>query len=85
MKVHIKDFDTAELIIAEVFYRVGKTPALKAFKNLGDGSINWPEVRRALSDIGYSGFINAELRGGDPEYLRDVCSRMDKIISGDEL
>jgi L-ribulose-5-phosphate 3-epimerase len=85
VKVHIKDFDNAELIIAEIFYHVDKTPSLKAFKNLGDGNINWREVRRALSDIGYSGFINAELRGGDPDYLRDVCIRMDKIISGDEL
>src|SRR5262245_3488370 len=85
VKVHIKDFDNAELIIAEVFYHVGKTPSLRAFKNLGEGSINWREVRRALSDIGYSGFINAELRAGDPDYLRDVCIRMDKIISGDLL
>ena len=69
VKVHIKGFD------------VGK----KEFTNLGDGTIDWPEIRRAFSDIGYSGYMSAELRGGDEAYLRDVSGRMDKIIAGQKI
>ncbi len=69
VKVHIKGFNE-------------KT---KKFVNLGDGTINWLEVRRAFSDIGYSGYITAELPGGNFEYLKDVSSRMDKIISGKKI
>ncbi len=66
VRVHIKGFNEIN----------------KSFVNLRDGTIDWPEVRRALSDIGYSGFINAELSGGDLDYLKDVSERMDKIIAG---
>ena len=66
VKIHIKGFDTKE----------------KAFTNILDGTIDWLEVRRALSDIGYSGYINAELKGGDEAYLRDVSERMDRILAG---
>jgi len=55
----------------------------KSFVNLREGTIDWPEVRRALSDIGYSGFINAELSRGDLTYLKDVSDQMDKIIAGE--
>lgn len=50
--------------------------------NLREGSINWPEVRRALLEIGYSGFMTVELGGGDAAYLRDISQRMDKIFAG---
>jgi len=48
--------------------------------NLGDGDVNWPEVRKALDEIGYEGYMTAELEGGDEAYLKDVASRMDRII-----
>ena len=51
--------------------------------NLGDGDVNWAEVRRALDDIGYEGYMTAELDGGDEAYLRDLARRMDRIIKGD--
>jgi hexulose-6-phosphate isomerase len=66
VRIHIKGFDAKE----------------KKFVNLRDGTIDWPEVRRALSDINYSGFINAELRDGDLDYLKDVSERMGQIIAG---
>ena len=69
VKVHIKGFHEKR----------------KEFVNLGDGTIDWLEVRRAFSEIGYSGYITAELRGGDEEYLRDVSERMDKIIAGQKI
>jgi L-ribulose-5-phosphate 3-epimerase len=50
---------------------------------LGEGEINWPEVTRALVDIGYDGWITAEVPYGNVEQLKDVVRRMDKILGGD--
>jgi hexulose-6-phosphate isomerase len=69
VKVHVKGFDVNK----------------KEFVNLGDGTIDWLEVRRAFSDIGYSGYMSAELRSGDEAYLQDVSARMDKIIAGQKI
>jgi len=48
--------------------------------NLLDGDVNWPEVRKALDEIGFEGYMTAELAGGDEAYLTDVAKRMDAII-----
>jgi len=68
-------------------HRIGKIH-LKDFKrgprqwvNLRDGDVDWPKVRKALHDVGYKGFVTAELGGGDEAYLRDLSSRMDAIIN----
>lgn len=50
--------------------------------NLGEGDINWPEVRKALAEIGYSGTATTELEGGDEAYLRDVSARVDRLVLG---
>lgn len=50
--------------------------------NLGDGDINWPEVRKALAEIGYQGTATTELDGGDEAYLRDVSKRVDRLALG---
>lgn len=63
-KVHLKDFK--------------KGP--RQFVNLGDGDVNWPEVRKALGEVGYKGYATAELPGGDEAYLKDVCARMGKVM-----
>jgi hexulose-6-phosphate isomerase len=49
--------------------------------NLLDGDVNWPQVRKALAEIGYSSYMTTELRGGDEAYLTDLASRIDKIIA----
>jgi L-ribulose-5-phosphate 3-epimerase len=49
--------------------------------NLLDGDVNWRQVRRALDEIGYTGFMTAELNGGDEAYLAEVAKRMDQIIA----
>ncbi|MCC6488385.1 MAG: TIM barrel protein [Candidatus Hydrogenedentes bacterium] len=66
MKVHVKDFKRDT----------------REWPNLMEGSIDWPEVRRALAEIGYEGFITAELKGGDEAYLKDLSERMSKIAAG---
>jgi L-ribulose-5-phosphate 3-epimerase len=50
--------------------------------NLGDGDVNWPEVRKALAEIGYSGTCITELEGGDEAYLRDLSQRYDRLVLG---
>ncbi len=67
VKFHLKDFDT-------------KT---RNFVPLREGSIEWPEVRKAIGDIGYSGYLTVELAGGDKAYLQEVSRRVDKIFAGE--
>jgi hexulose-6-phosphate isomerase len=45
--------------------------------------IDWIDVRRALSDVGYHGWITAEVRSGDEGYLRELSGRLDKFIVGE--
>jgi len=68
-KVHIKDFKV-------------EGSGWK-WTNLYDGAVDWPEVRKAFDEIGYTGWFTAELGGGDADYLRDVAKRMDRIIAGE--
>jgi len=65
VKIHLKDFK-----------RRGYE-----WTNLLDGDVNWPEVRRALDEIGYDGFLTTELRGGDEAYLSDLASRIDRFFA----
>jgi L-ribulose-5-phosphate 3-epimerase len=72
-KIHLKDFKGGP----------GLFGGIKGdWTNLRDGSIDWPEVRRALAEVGFTGFMTTELGGGDEAYLRDVSARVDKIIAG---
>jgi len=67
-KVHLKDFKRLE-----DGYR---------WVNLGEGDIDWPAVRKAFADIGYTGYATTELEGGDEAYLRDVGQRVDRLVLG---
>ena len=66
VKMHLKDFNR-------------KT---NQFVNLGEGSIEWPGVRKALAEVGYSGYATTELDGGDAAYLKDVSKRVDRLVLG---
>ena len=68
VNVHLKDFKRKEDGYAWV--------------NLGDGDVDWPAVRQAFADIGYSGSAIAELAGGDAAYLYDVSRRIDRLLLG---
>lgn len=48
--------------------------------NIGDGSEDWPEVLKALNEVGYHGWATAEVAGGGEERLRDVYERMCKAL-----
>ena len=48
---------------------------------LGDGKeIDWPAIKSALTEIGYDGWITAEVGYGDLTAMKDVVERMDKIL-----
>ena len=49
--------------------------------NLLDGDVNWPQVRAALAEIGFTSYMTTELGGGDEAYLTDLAKRIDKIIA----
>jgi L-ribulose-5-phosphate 3-epimerase len=65
VKIHLKDFK-----------REGYQ-----WTNLLDGDVNWPQVRQALDEIGYRGYLTPELSGGDEAYLTDLSQRIDKILA----
>lgn len=65
VKIHLKDFK-----------RKGYQ-----WKTLLEGDVNWLEVRRALNEIGYDGYLTPELGGGDEAYLTDLSGRIDKILA----
>jgi hexulose-6-phosphate isomerase len=70
VRVHLKDFQLDR-------------PNGKFFwKNLGEGDIDWPEVRKALADVGYEGWATVEIQGGDAAYLKDVVARFDRFLAG---
>jgi hexulose-6-phosphate isomerase len=68
IKLHIKDFKFEN--------DVAKWTPLR------EGAINWPEVYKALHEIGYTGSATVELERGDAAYLREVNRRFDLILSG---
>ncbi|MBE3097201.1 MAG: sugar phosphate isomerase/epimerase [Planctomycetes bacterium] len=49
------------------------------FIDIRDGSVNWPVVRKALDDVGYSGWMTIE---GGGLSLEEHSKRLDLIIAG---
>jgi hexulose-6-phosphate isomerase len=70
VRVHLKDF------------RVDHDEGKLEWKNLGEGEIDWPEVRKAFAEVGYDGWVTAELDHGDAAYLKDVSVRIDRFLAG---
>jgi len=68
VKVHLKDFKRKEDGYAWV--------------NLGEGDVDWADVRKAFAEIGYAGSATVELEPGDEAYLRDVSRRVDRLVLG---
>ena len=71
VRLHLKDF------------RAARRDQPYQWVNIGEGDIDWPEVRRALAETGYSGYATTEINGGDLAYLKDVSARVDRFIAGE--
>jgi hexulose-6-phosphate isomerase len=70
VKVHLKDF------------QLDRPNGQFKWKNLGEGDIDWVEVRKAFGEIGYDGWMTTEIGGGDAAYLKDVVARFDRFLAG---
>jgi L-ribulose-5-phosphate 3-epimerase len=69
-KVHLKDF------------RLDRPNGRFAWTNIGDGDIDWRDVRRALDEVAYRGYFTTEVAAGDAAYLKDLAGRVDRFLSG---
>ena len=47
---------------------------------IGDGDADWPEVRKALVELGYRGWAAAEVPGGDRDRLAEILDRMNRVL-----
>ena len=52
------------------------------FCKIGDGDVDWTDVRKALKEIDYTGWATAEVSGGDRNRIKDVSERMDQYLLG---
>jgi hexulose-6-phosphate isomerase len=52
------------------------------FCKIGEGDVDWADVRSALHQIGYTGWATAEVSGGDRHRIKDISERMDQYLLG---
>ena len=50
------------------------------FTEIGEGDLPWDEVRKGLSDIGFTGWATAEVGGGGLERLKKVREQMQRAF-----
>jgi hexulose-6-phosphate isomerase len=72
VKIHLKDFN------------FDRSNGRFTWKAIGEGDIDWVEVRRALNDIGYRGYVTTEVNAGDAAYLKDTATRVDRFLAGEK-
>lgn len=48
---------------------------------LGEGDVGWPEVMKALDEIGYDGYGIAEVPGGDAARIKFLSERIEKLYN----
>jgi L-ribulose-5-phosphate 3-epimerase len=60
---------------------------LTKFKNkenawvaIGEGDEDWPDVLKALAEVGYNGWATSEVAGGGRKELQDVAERMKRVL-----
>jgi len=52
----------------------------KEWVPIGDGDEDWPEVLKALGEVGYDGWATAEVQGGGEDVLRRISAQMDRVL-----
>ena len=54
----------------------------KGFVDITAGDIDWAAVRAALKDVGFTGWVSAEVGGGDTDRLKVVLEQMKTALLG---
>jgi hexulose-6-phosphate isomerase len=54
----------------------------KGFVDITAGDIDWASVRAAISDIGFTGWVSAEVGGGGLDRLKTVLDQMKQALLG---
>ncbi len=70
--------DTKDYLLA----KDAKDGKKEGFCDIGEGSVDWAETRKALADINYYGWISSEVAGGKRDRLADNLARMKKHLLG---
>ncbi|TWT84851.1 fructoselysine 3-epimerase [Planctomycetes bacterium CA13] len=50
------------------------------FTKITEGDIDWPTVKEALRDIDYTGWLAAEVSGGNVDRLREISQHLDEAL-----
>lgn len=59
----------------------GFSRAAGKFTKIGEGDLDWTDVRKALIEIDYKGWCAAEVGGGDLERLKEVAGNMNRVLN----
>ena len=51
------------------------------FMQIGEGDIDFEDVREALLEINYHGWVAAEVKGGDLYELKKISAQMDRVFA----
>lgn len=74
-RVHIKEYSLDRAMRSGKPYDGFDVPLL-------EGANNWKGIRQAFGDAGYQNYLITEQPGGDsPAGLKDLCQRLEKIIT----
>lgn len=58
----------------------GFSRKMDKFTNIGEGDLDWADVRRALLEINFVGWCAAEVGGGDQERLKEISANLDRAL-----
>ena len=58
----------------------GFSRARNKFRKIGEGDLDWADVRKALIEINYYGWAAAEVSGGGMDRLLEVSKNMDRVF-----
>ena len=59
----------------------GFSRAENKFMQIGEGDIDFLDVRKALHEINYHGWVAAEVKGGDLAELKKISGQMDRAFA----
>ncbi len=58
----------------------GFSRAKDSFTKIGEGDLDWADVRKALLEIHFTGWAAAEVGGGDLDRLKEISANMDRVF-----